>query len=132
MNIELLTTVLKIVISTTLFFVWVVRYDNIITEFRKDFNYPDWLRDLTGITKLSCAVMLLSTNSELNNLGLKVIIILMALAILTHIRVKSSFRKAIPSVTLMSLCLALVCLQGSLYINQGSFFYIWLNIFFCG
>ena len=44
MNIELLTTVLKIVISTTLFFVWVVRYDNIITEFRKDFNYPDWLK----------------------------------------------------------------------------------------
>ena len=40
MNIELLTMVLKIVISTTLFFVWVVRYDNIITEFRKDFNYP--------------------------------------------------------------------------------------------
>ena len=61
MNIELLTTVLKVVISTTLFFVWVVRYDNIITEFRKDYNYPDWLRDLTGITKLSCAVMLLST-----------------------------------------------------------------------
>ena len=41
MNIELLTTVLKIVISTALFFVWVVRYDNIITEFRKDYNYPD-------------------------------------------------------------------------------------------
>ena len=108
MNTELLTTVLKIVISTTLFFVWVVRYDNIITEFRKDYNYPDWLRDLTGITKLSCAVMLLSTNPELNNLGLKGIIVLMALAILTHVRVKSNFRKAIPSVTLMSLCLALL------------------------
>ena len=108
MNIELLTTVLKIVISTALFFVWVVRYDNIITEFRKDYNYPDWLRDLTGIAKLSCAVMLLSTNPELNNLGLKGIITLIAFAILTHVRVKSSFRKAIPSVTLMSLCLALL------------------------
>ena len=31
-----------------------------------------------------------------------------AFAILTHIRVKSSFRKAIPSVALMSLCLALL------------------------
>ena len=110
MNIELLTMVLKIVISTTLFFVWVVRYDNIITEFRKDFNYPDWLRDLTGITKLSCAVMLLSTNPELVNLGLKGIITLMAFAILTHVRVKSSPRKAIPSLTLMSLCLALLYL----------------------
>ena len=108
MNIELLTTVLKIVISTALFFVWVVRYDNIIMEFRKDYNYPDWLRDLTGIAKLTCAVMLLSTNTELNDLGLKGTIALMAFAILTHIKVKSQPRKAIPSVLLMSLCLALL------------------------
>lgn len=108
MNIELLTTVLRIVISTALFFVWVVRYDNIIMEFRKDYNYPDWLRDLTGIAKLTCAVMLLSTNTELNELGLKGIITLMAFAILTHIKVKSHPRKAIPSVLLMSLCFALL------------------------
>ena len=108
MNIELLTTVLRIVISTALFFVWVVRYDNIIMEFRKDYNYPDWLRDLTGIAKLTCAVMLLSTNTELNELGLKGIITLMAFAILTHIKVKSHPRKAIPSALLMSLCLALL------------------------
>ena len=108
MNIELLTTVLRIVISTALFFVWVVRYDNIIMEFRKDYNYPDWLRDLTGIAKLTCAVMLLSTNTELNELGLKGIITLMAFAIRTHIKVKSHPRKAIPSVLLMSLCLALL------------------------
>jgi hypothetical protein len=108
MNIELLITVLRIVISTALFFVWVVRYDNIIMEFRKDYNYPDWLRDLTGIAKLTCAVMLLSTNTELNELGLKGIITLMAFAILTHIKVKSKPRKAVPSVLLMSLCLALL------------------------
>ena len=108
MNIELLTTVLKIVISTALFFVWVVRYDNIIMEFRKDYNYPDWLRDLTGIAKLTCAVMLLSTNTELNELGLKGIITLMAFAVLTHIKVKSQPRKAIPSVLLMSLRLTLL------------------------
>ena len=108
MNTELLTTALRIVISTALFFVWVVRYDNIITEFRKDYNYPDWLRDLTGIAKLSCAVMLLSTSPELNEMGLKGIITLMFFAILTHIKVKSAFRKAIPSITLLSLCLALL------------------------
>ena len=114
MNIELLTTVLRIVISTALFFVWVVRYDNIIMEFRKDYNYPDWLRDLTGIAKLTCAVMLLSTNTELNELGLKGIITLMAFAILTHIKVKSQPRKAIPSVLLMSLCLALLYFSYSM------------------
>ena len=108
MNTELRIDAVQIVIAADLFFVWVVRYNNIVNEFKNDYNYPDWLRDLTGITKLSCAVMLLSTNPELNNLGLKGIIVLMAFAILTHIRVKSSFRKAIPSVTLMSLCLALL------------------------
>ena len=87
-----------------------MRYDNIIAEFRRDYNYPDWLRDLTGITKLSCAAMLLSTNSELNEMGLKGIITLMVFAILTHIKVKSTFRKAIPSITLLSLCLALLYL----------------------
>ena len=112
MTTELLTTMLKIVISTSLFFVWVVRYDNIITEFRKDYNYPDWLRDLTGIAKLSCAVMLLTKNTELNELGLKGIITLMVFAVLTHVRVKSSFRRAMPSAMLMLLCLALLYLVG--------------------
>ena len=43
MSIEMITTVIKIVISTALFFVWVVRYENIITEFIRDYKYPDWL-----------------------------------------------------------------------------------------
>ena len=110
MSIEMITTVIKIVISTALFFVWVVRYENIITEFRRDYNYPDWLRDVTGITKLSCAVMLVSANPELNNLGLKGIIFLMCFAILTHIRVKNTFRKVLPSIALLSLCLTLLFL----------------------
>ncbi len=110
MSIEMITTVIKIVISTALFFVWVVRYENIITEFRRDYNYPDWLRDVTGITKLSCAVMLVSANPELNNLGLKGIIFLMCFAILTHIRVKSAFRKVLPSIALLSLCMTLLFL----------------------
>ena len=110
MSIETITTVIKTVISTALFFVWVVRYENIITEFRRDYNYPDWLRDVTGIIKLSCAVMLVSANPELNNLGLKGIIFLMCFAILTHIRVKSAFRKVLPSIALLSLCLTLLFL----------------------
>ena len=106
----MITTVIKIFISTTLFFVWVVRYENIITEFRRDYNYPDWLRDVTGITKLSFAAMLVSANPELNNLGLKGIIFLMCFAMLTHIRVKSGFRKVLPSIVLLSLCLTLLFL----------------------
>ena len=108
MNIELLTTVLKIVISTTLFFVWVVRYNNIVNEFKNDYNYPDWLRDLTGILKLSFAAMLLSADTEMNSLGLLGITVLMFFAMMTHIRVKSRLKKALPSIALFSLCVFLL------------------------
>lgn len=110
MTIEILVIALKIIIAVALFFVWVVRYDNIINEFKNDYNYPDWLRDLTGILKLSFAIMLISTNTLINDIGLKGIIFLMVCAVLTHIKIRSSIYKAIPSVALIILCLIILCL----------------------
>tara|TARA_B100001109_G_scaffold80600_1_gene65829 strand:- start:839 stop:1177 length:339 start_codon:yes stop_codon:yes gene_type:complete len=112
MTIEIITTILKTAIASALFFVWVVRYKNIVKEFKEDFKYPTWLRDLTGITKLTCAALLLYPNQELQNIGLMGIITLMVFAVLTHIRIKNNFRKTIPSVALISLCLALLFLNG--------------------
>ena len=51
---------LRILLAVSLFFVWVVRYDNIVKEFRDDYDLPNWLRDLVGIIKLSCAGMILT------------------------------------------------------------------------
>ena len=48
MNVETIASAVNIIIAAALFFVWVVRYDNIVKEFKNDYNYPDWLRDLTG------------------------------------------------------------------------------------
>ena len=48
---------LKIISSVAIFFVWVVRYDNIKKEF-VEYNLPSWVRDLVGILKLSFATML--------------------------------------------------------------------------
>ena len=42
----------KILVPISIFYVWVPRQDNIRKEFQ-DYNYPDWLRDLTGIFKLT-------------------------------------------------------------------------------
>lgn len=52
---ELAFDILRILLSASLFFVWVVRYENIVKEFKHEYNLPDWLRDLVGIIKLSCA-----------------------------------------------------------------------------
>ena len=108
MNTELIIGTVQIVIAAALFFVWVVRYNNIVNEFKNDYSYPDWLRDLTGILKLSFAAMLLSADTEMNSLGLLGITVLMFFAIMTHIRVKSRLKKALPSIALFSLCVFLL------------------------
>ena len=111
MNAELITDAVKIIIATALFFVWVVRYDNIIKEFKNDYKYPNWLRDLTGILKLSFAVMLLNKDSEINSFGLYGITLLMVFAMMTHIKVRSHPKKALPSIALFLLCIFLLFLQ---------------------
>lgn len=49
---------LQALVAASVFFVWVVRYDNIVHEFQA-YRLPDWLRDLVGILKLTFALMLL-------------------------------------------------------------------------
>lgn len=45
-----LTISLQALVAVSVFFVWVIRYANIVQEF-KQYGLPDWLRDLVGILK---------------------------------------------------------------------------------
>jgi hypothetical protein len=94
--------VLKILSGIAIFFVWVVRYDNIKREF-KEYKLPTWLRDTVGILKISFAAMLQFTNIEIVRIGALGITILMLGAIFTHIRLKSNFRKYIASVLMLTI-----------------------------
>ncbi len=93
----------KIIISVSIFFVWVVRYNNIIEEFKR-YQLPEWLRDLVGILKLSFAFMIQSSKTNIVLLGSGGIAVLMLAAVLTHIRVKNPPIKALPALTLLLLC----------------------------
>ena len=93
---------LKIISSVAIFFVWVVRYDNIKKEFI-EYNFPTWLRDLVGILKISFAAMLQFSNEELVKIGAFGISILMCAAVITHFRLKSDFRRYIASVAMLSI-----------------------------
>ena len=93
---------LKIISSVAIFFVWVVRYDNIKKEF-VEYNLPSWVRDLVGILKLSFAVMLQFTNEEVVKIGALGISVLMFGAVVTHLRLKSNFRRYIASVAMLSI-----------------------------
>jgi len=94
---------LRILVFSSVVFVWVVRYNNIVEEFRF-FNYPNWLRDLVGIVKLTFVSMLMTDNAHLIKLGAGGIVILMVAAVMTHIRVKNPLSKMLPSMTLCALC----------------------------
>jgi hypothetical protein len=99
-----LLEILKIIVLSSIFFVWVIRYNNIVEEF-KVFHYPSWLRDLVGIFKLSFAVMLLNPNTQIIRFGAAGIIFLMFAALLTHIKIKNPIFKMLPSFSLFCSCL---------------------------
>lgn len=99
-SIDILIDALKIIAGVAVFFVWVVRYDNIKKEFI-DYRLPNWLRDLVGILKISFAIMLQFQNIALIIIGSVGIVLLMSGAVVTHIKIKSNFRNILPSITML-------------------------------
>jgi hypothetical protein len=102
--IDTLVAMCKVLLCTSLFFVWVVRYENITKEF-EDYKLPDQFRDLVGILKLSFSAMIIQSRNDLVILGCLGIIVLMIGALATHYRVKNPFKKAIPAFAVLGLCL---------------------------
>lgn len=103
---------LQIFVAASIFFVWGVRYPNIIEEF-KQYGYPDWLRDFVGILKISFAICLLvgigrPRAALLGGVG---IALLMIAALITHLRVKNPPFKMLPSATLGLLSLVIAYLN---------------------
>tara|TARA_Y100000739_G_scaffold213976_1_gene207393 strand:+ start:404 stop:754 length:351 start_codon:yes stop_codon:yes gene_type:complete len=97
---SILIDALKIIAGVAVFFVWVVRYDNIKKEF-VDYNLPSWLRDFVGILKISFAIMLQFQNPQLIMIGSIGIVLLMSGAVVTHLRIKSNLRNILPSITML-------------------------------
>ena len=95
-------TFVKTLIMCSILFVWVVRYDNIIEEF-KQYKLPAWLRDIVGILKITAALLLQSSDEKVVEVGALIIVTLMFFAMATHIRVKNPIHKMLPSLTLFSL-----------------------------
>ena len=99
--------IIETFVAASIFFVWVVRYREIIEEF-KFYKLPPWLRDLVGILKLSFAFMLFSNDIYVTIFGASGIIFLMAAAVYTHVRVKNPFHKMLPAFGLIVLNLIII------------------------
>ena len=93
---ELIFQILRILLSVSLFFVWVVRYDNIVKEFKNDYKLPDWLRDLVGIIKLSCAGMILTNDIQLQIVSLGAIAFLMCVFICLSVSTRDGKLQSVP------------------------------------
>jgi len=98
-----LVSILQIITASSVLFVWVVRYENIIEEFEY-YKLPTWLRDLVGILKVSFGIMLLMGiyDEKFKIIGAGGLSLLMIAALLTHVKVKNPFHKAVPAVILLS------------------------------
>ena len=99
-----LAITLQALVAASVFFVWVVRYSNIVREFQQ-WGLPDWLRDSVGIVKLTFALMLLigierGQFAIVAGVGLG---LLMVAAFMTHVRHKSPLVRMLPSLTLLVL-----------------------------
>ena len=93
--------ILKVIIAISIFFVWVIRYPNIVKEFEQ-YNLPTWLRDLTGIIKLTLAFMLVTGLSKFVIASSSFFCFMMLCAIVVHILNKNPLFKMIPALTLFS------------------------------
>ena len=102
LEISVLLDALKIIVTSAIFFVWFIRYDNIKKEF-EEYNLPTWFRDLVGILKISFSVMIHSNNKDIVLIGSLGILALMFGAVITHIRMKNNFRKYIASVAMLTI-----------------------------
>ena len=107
-----LTIVLQALVAASVIFVWVVRYENIVQEF-KQYGLPDWLRDLVGILKLTFALLLLLgiQRSFLAMIGGLGVAGLMGCAFAIHLRVKNPAFKMLPSLTLLVLSLIIAVIN---------------------
>lgn len=112
---ETLAFSLQLLVAAAIFFVWVVRYANIVEEF-KHYGLPDWVRDLVGILKLALAGLLVAgiERSELAIVGGLGIAALMGCAFACHLRVKNPVGKMLPCLSLLALSAVIAWIHFSL------------------
>ena len=103
---EKLVVVSQLIVSISVIVVWVLRRDNIIIEF-KQYGISNNIRDIVGALKISLAtILILGINyNELLIASSLAMAFLMVCAQYFHFKVKNTFNKFIPSLSLLILCL---------------------------
>jgi len=94
-------------VAMSVIYVWVVRYQAVLNDFAT-FQLPDWLRDVTGVCKLTGSVLLLGSDQQMAVVGAGIITFFMVSAIVMHLRAKNPLRKMAPSLGLAAISLVII------------------------
>lgn len=100
------STIAQLVISLSVVYVWIFRYDNIVTEF-KQFGLSDLTRNSIGASKIALATLLITGIwfPELVFIPALLMGFLMICAQFFHFKVKNPWNKHLPSLLLLALSL---------------------------
>lgn len=110
-----LSNLAQIIIALSIAFVWIVRFDNIVKEF-KQYGIPDLLRNLVGASKIVLSTLLVAGIWYPNLVFIPALLMagLMICAQIAHIKVKNPFIKYVPSFILLLLSLFVAAVHSGL------------------
>jgi hypothetical protein len=97
-------TISQIIVTISVLWVWIFRYDNVVAEFIK-FNLNGTTRNLVGTTKIVLATLLITGIwfNELTQPAAVGMATMMFMAQYFHFRVNSTLLKRVPSFILLVL-----------------------------
>jgi len=95
----------QLIVALSVGFVWIFRFDNIVTEFRL-YGLSDLTRTLVGATKIVLATLLVVGiwHPELVLIPALMMGLLMVAAQYFHFKVHNPWSKHLPSLFLLALC----------------------------
>ena len=101
-----LSNLAQVIIALSIAYVWIVRFDNIVKEF-KQYGIPDLLRNLVGASKIALSTLLVAGIWYPDLVVIPALLMagLMVCAQIAHIKVKNPFVKYVPSFILLMLSL---------------------------
>ena len=96
----------QIIIATSVIYVWVFRFDNIVIEF-KQYGLSDLIRNIVGASKISLSSLLIVGvfYNEIVLFSSLSMAFFMICAQIAHIKVRNPLTKYVPSFILLSLSL---------------------------
>ncbi len=103
---ENLTSLFQVVVAVSVLYVWTLRFHNVLNEFN-EFGLSELTRNFVGATKIILATLLVVGIWYPSLIFIPAIImgLLMVGAQYFHFKVSNSFKKHLPSLILLLLCI---------------------------